>query len=63
MPIDPALWKIVALMSFFLFFVGVIVWTYLVGRTKRFQHDAGLPLDEGRLVTNRALSTQEDTNV
>ncbi len=63
MPLDPSLWKTVALLSFFLIFVGVVIWTYLVGRTNRFQHDAGLPLDEGRPVRNSHLSTQEDNNV
>ncbi|MHC4837633.1 MAG: hypothetical protein ACYTF3_05550 [Planctomycetota bacterium] len=59
---DPAPWKVVALLAFFLFFLGVLAWTVVVGRTGRFQHDAGLPLDEGRPVPDATVSRKEQSH-
>lgn len=43
--------KQVALLFFFLFFVGVIVWSFFGRRARQFQdNDARLPLEEGRVV-------------
>lgn len=43
--------KQVALLFFFLFFVGVIGWSFFGRRARSFQKDdACLPLNEGRVV-------------
>ena len=43
--------KQVALLFFFLFFVGVVAWSFLGHRARRFQDtDARLPLEEGQVV-------------
>jgi len=41
-----AFFKTAALLFFFLFFCGVVAWTFLSARSRGFAHDAALPLDD-----------------
>jgi len=62
MPVDLSAWKILAMLAFLLIFLGVVIWTFVVGRSQRFQHDAGLPLDEGRPVPTSSDSSFQEQN-
>jgi cbb3-type cytochrome oxidase subunit 3 len=56
--------KQISLLMFFAFFVGVIVWAFTSRRARGFDHDAGLPLDEGRPVgTSSTAGAKEHHNV
>lgn len=61
MPFDILDLKQVALLMFFLFFLGVLAWTFASRRSRSFDHDAGLPLDEGRLVGNQSAADAEES--
>ena len=43
---SPAFFKTAALLFFFLFFCGVVAWTFLSTRARGFAYDAALPLDD-----------------
>lgn len=49
-PRDPAFWRNLATVFFFLFFCGVIAWAFRSRRSRGFGGEAALPLDEGRPV-------------
>ncbi len=51
MTMDLAATKTLALLFFFLFFCGVVLWTFSPRLAERFRRDAALPLDEGRHVS------------
>jgi|FLOH01.1.fsa_nt_gi cbb3-type cytochrome oxidase subunit 3 len=56
--------KQISLLLFFTFFVGVVVWAFTSRRSRGFDHDAGLPLEEGRpVVPSSAASAEESHNV
>jgi cbb3-type cytochrome oxidase subunit 3 len=64
MEFDINVLKQISLLFFFLFFVGVVVWAFASHRSRNFNHDAGLPLDEGHLVgTSSAAGAEERHNV
>jgi cbb3-type cytochrome oxidase subunit 3 len=44
------IFKTGALLFFFVFFCGVVIWTFWSRRSRGFSHDASLPLDEGARV-------------
>lgn len=45
---DPSLWRSIATLFFFLFFCGAALWAFCSRRSRNFQHDAALPLDDGQ---------------
>lgn len=64
MDFDINVLKQISLLMFFTFFVGVIVWAFTSRRSRGFDHDAGLPLDEGRpVVTSSTAAAEEQHNV
>jgi cbb3-type cytochrome oxidase subunit 3 len=44
---DPAFWKTAATLFFFLFFCGATAWALFSRRSRGFDRDAALPLDDG----------------
>ena len=53
--------KQISLLMFFTFFVGVIVWAFTSRRARGFDHDAGLPLDEGQPVAPSSTAVAEES--
>jgi cbb3-type cytochrome oxidase subunit 3 len=64
MDFDINVLKQISLLMFFAFFVGVVVWAFTSRRSRGFDHDAGLPLEEGRPVaTSSTAVAKEQQNV
>ena len=64
MDFDITVLKQISLLLFFLFFVGVVIWAFASRRSREFNHDAGLPLDEGNPVgSSSAAGAEEYRNV
>ena len=53
-----AFFKTAALLFFFLFFCGVVAWTFWSRRARGFSRDAELPLDDADLTP--ATDTERD---
>ena len=60
MEFDIIVLKQIALLLFFTFFVGVVIWAFASNRSRGFDHDAGLPLDEGRPVSKSSAAGAEE---